>query len=259
VQPNYLPISLAFNFLPGRITRDEPALRHAITVAIDKQQFNQAAYAGRALVATSVFRPGSECYDATTKKQVEAGGVDKAKQILTAGGFTLSGGRLTKNGRQVHLDYITTPLLNQGPDYITSVLQQLGIDVTLRNLPGAAYGAAILANDYDVGNIRGSQADPSPGIGQLQIQGMPNSLGGTNSATAGYQDAALTRAWQGGYSTLGATSCKHFANVQQMLLKNWYINPLVFSNFDVFAKTTLSYPTLDPSGLSYPVMFIKAK
>jgi peptide/nickel transport system substrate-binding protein len=259
VQPNYNPVELAFNFLPGHVTRDDAGLRHAIVVAIDKKQFNQAAYAGRAIEATSVFRPGSECYDASTKKLVEPQSIDKAKQILLADGYTYSGSKLMKNGQQLHLDFITTPLLNSGPDYITNVLQQLGIDVTLRNLPGSAYGAAILANAYDVGSIRGSQADPSPGIGQLQIQGLPNSLGGTNAATAAYQDTALQKEWQLGYQTLGAASCKHFSNVQLMLQKNWYIDPLVFSNFDVFGKKTLSYPPLDPSGLTYPIFYIKAK
>jgi peptide/nickel transport system substrate-binding protein len=258
---NYLTLILVFNMRDGRLFADPDGakLREAIMTAVDPQKFNQAAYAGQAEVTTSVFRPGSECYDPATKNLVPKPSIDAAKQILTSAGYKYSGGNLLDpSGKPVHIRLNLTTLMNSGPEYIDSVLSALGFDIDFFNGPGAQYGTNFVLGNFDVSIQRGTMVSGDAGAQLFPMIGQPPPAG-SNYPAAGYKDAELQRLIQAGYQNPGKGGCKYFTLVQEMLLKKHYLLPLVAPYFDIYVKKGISFPPVSIDGGALPVYYINPK
>jgi peptide/nickel transport system substrate-binding protein len=261
IAPNYKPLIMVFNMKAGRLFADPSGakIREAISTAVDPQKFNQAMYAGRGSPVTSVFRSDAECYDPKTKSLYPTPNMDKAKQILASDGWTLVNGKLTKNGQPMpRFRLLLTPLMNQGPDYVFSVLQDLGMDVEFVNLPGNAYGQGVLGSNFDLSIFRGTTILADPGIALTSFQGAPPPDGG-NYGFTGYQDPDAQRFMNAGLQNLGKGGCKYFALYQELVLKKHYLFPLVAPNFDLFASQGIQFPKGSVASSAYPVYYLKVK
>jgi ABC-type transport system substrate-binding protein len=245
----------------GRLFADPGGakIREAISTAIDPQKFNQAVYAGRGSLVTSIFRSDADCYDPKTKSLYPTPSMDKAKQILASDGWTIVNGKLSKNGQPMpRFRLLLTPLMNQGPDYILSVLQDLGMDVEFANLPGSGYGNAVLGSNFDLSIFRGTTILSDPGIQLVSFQGAPPPDGG-NYGYTGYQDPDAQRFMNAGLQNLGTGGCKYFALYQELVLKKHYLFPLVAPNFDIFASKGIKYPKGSVSSSAYPLYYLNVK
>lgn len=256
--PNWYTDDVVYNMREDRpfVLGDEhgAALRAAISTAVAPKQWSVAADDGQSEVVTSPFRPQAECYDPSTRELMPDPSVEAAKQVLTDAGFTYSDGKLMQDGRQVQLELLTSPLMNAGPDYLVSVFQELGIDVKLDNLAGSAYGENVLGGNFDVTVIRGSQHNPAPGANLDPISGTPTPKG-FNAAATGLGHEELDKALAAALATTGEKSCQAFAKVQQIMLREHYLLPMVARNYDIFARG-LSIPKLDPD-FTYPIFYVK--
>jgi peptide/nickel transport system substrate-binding protein len=251
---NYYTDDLAFNQRPGRPLSGPEAkpLRLAISTAVDPKLWNQASNAGHGEVATGWFRKGTECYDPSIAKLMPTPSIDRAKQILTQAGYTYSGTKLLKDGKQVALDLLTTPLANQGPDYLLATLTQLGIDVTPRNQPGSVYGTNFLNGNFDMTIVRGSQSNFDAGLNVAPKFGDV----AFNTAWAGYGDAEFNRLVSAANQNPGQGGCKYFSLVQKKALENAYNLPMAARNFEIFSRgiETASQST----GSVFPSFWFKA-
>jgi peptide/nickel transport system substrate-binding protein len=253
IVPNFLVLTLVFNERPGTPFYTDKLLRQGLATAVDPAKFNAATYDGKGTVATSIFRPGSECFDPKTKSLVPTPSIDKARQILAQDGWQYTNGKLMKNGQQLKLRINLTPLMNSGPEYIASVYQQLGADVDLSNVPGPTYGTNMINGFYDISIIRSTTVSNDAGAGQFPYVGDPTPQG-SNYANAGADDPKLEYYQKASFQN---ASCKYFALWQESLLQGYHLRPLVAPNLDVYATKGVTVPALIPDAPGFAPYWIK--
>jgi peptide/nickel transport system substrate-binding protein len=239
---------IVFNMRPGHPTTDL-ALRKALMTAIDPNDLNQAEYAGRAIAVSSVFPPGSECYDPRTTKLMPHSSISAAKAILASAGYTLQGGTLMKDGAPVKLKVLSTSsVFASAGEYLDSVFSQLGIQINLVTDPVSFGGQAIAGNFDVVTSSNGvSTAASGPGLGLFLTAG-PTAPAGYNLGATGIGDPAFQKALNQGFETLGKSSCAGFDQVQELYLTKYYLYPGSVQLVDWFAKKGVQWLPLG-SGL----------
>ena len=202
----------------------DPVLREALFQAIDPKGYNQVANGGRGILSSSFLTPDANCYDASTKPLAPTYNVDKAKATLTAGGYSVGSGGITKDGKPVNLMVVGRTDFNQGPDYLISQLNNLGFKTdgsrpTLDNVP---YGQAFQAGNWDITVEFIPTATPEPGVNITFFTGEPPPKG-TNFARM--LDSKITGEVQAALQAPLADRCKQWATVQEDLLKNHDLLP----------------------------------
>lgn len=219
-----LTLPLLFNQSPGRPTAD-PAVRQALMSAVDRNQWNRIVYQGRGFASPSFLGPGGDCYDASVAKYLPANpGPERAKQILTAAGWTLINGKFQKDGRPLVIDFpATTVGVGSGPDYVDSVWDSAGITVKYASLDFNTWLQRVLSSNFDTLVIQNSSVTPSPSAGASQYLG-PLPPTGFNWGHVVNPEADSE--WQLANASVGAQRCQHWSNVQRLLLQHLDILPL---------------------------------
>jgi peptide/nickel transport system substrate-binding protein len=222
---NYAPRILDFNMYPGHAT-DDLALRKALMLAIDQKSLRDAISPYDGTLTPSILLPGTECYDAGAASSFPTLNIAEAKQVLAAGGYTLSGGKLTKNGQPVKISLLESASHGQGGAYLQAQWAKLGIATNVEDQPEAPYGQNVFEGNFDVAFTNTTQASPDPGTRLVYWSGPSVKAGGANLADTGAGDSVLTKAVQTALSTNGSASCKAFKVVQQRYLSQFYIYPI---------------------------------
>jgi peptide/nickel transport system substrate-binding protein len=258
---NQLVSSLFLNQRSGRVFADPGGakLREAVFNAVDRGKVNQSWLDGTGTITPSVIRPEAECFDPKTKTMVPAtGSIDRAKQILTAAGYSWVNGKLTKGGDRVpRIRLLMTTQMNAAPEYVNAVLNDLGFDVEFSNLDATAYGAAFVQGNFDVTMVRGTRLAPEAGEQLSVYTGEPSPVG-TNYSAIGVQDPEFQRLVKAGYQNPGHGGCKYFALVQERMLKNFWVLPLVGQNNEYYGTKGYFFPNASvDAGGAFPVYFIK--
>jgi ABC-type transport system substrate-binding protein len=225
---------LWFNLAPARPGSDI-AVRQALITALDTKSYTLAANGGRGKAATSVVPTGAPCYDPGTAKLVPTPSVDKAKQILTSAGYTLSNGKFQKDGKALVVNLISDGTQGAGPEYIVNTWNQLGIGSTLQvNDQPTGLNRALTSVDYDATVFNLNTPLPIPGWQMVsKVTGAPSPKGGNFLVVS---DPVLVTESNAAEATTGAESCKHWANFQQQLWKTWSVLPLDTDGYDYFVK-----------------------
>lgn len=207
---------------PGHPLADK-ALREALAYAVDSKAWNQAAYNGYGTISTSWLTPDGQCFDPATKDLVPSYDLAKAKSVLQAAGYTVrADGKLhDKSGSVVALKLMGFPNVAAGPEYVLSQLQKLGIDATLQNLDFATFGQKIRGGDWDITWLYIPNEYPLLSANIVFLTGKLVSQGGQNRATI--QDPAVDTAVQTAMTAAPADQCKAWAQVQELVLKGYYL------------------------------------
>lgn len=133
------------------------AVRQAISLAINRQEIDtigESGYEAPVTNATGVLLPnfGSQL-DPSYKNAALYDNITEAKQILSKAGFSVSGGILSKAGKQVSLtlgdpsgfsDYMTDD------EIIASELKAIGIKVTVEGLSTNAWDADLADGNFQM-------------------------------------------------------------------------------------------------------------
>jgi peptide/nickel transport system substrate-binding protein len=237
--------SVVFNMRAGRPFGADPVLRHAVFASVDPKAYNQAAMSNHGTISPGLARPGNECYNSAWSKLHPGNpSVDDGKKILQQGGYTYSGDKLMKNGKQVSISVLTNAITGAGADYFGDVLRRLGFDVTQNNAVGSAYGTAALAGNFDIAIQRGAGDNPAPGSSFTPMSGGP-SPDTQNIAYTGGGDRDYNLKIINALKNTGALSCKYLDQAMQYALKKWFIDPLVAYDADVFGKGVDFLPAQD--------------
>lgn len=238
---NYHAFPLAFNMYEGRITNDE-SVRKALMAAVDPKGWSDAAFNGRGTVTNgSLVMPEQDCYDESI--QAEPASIDRAKQILTDGGWTQEGNTWTKGGESLKIDLLGDARLGAGNEYLLNQFRQLGIDVKLRVEDAATYGASSISGDWDVNVVNYTVVSPEIGQDLAIISGKapPN---GINVGNTGRGDAEFQQAAADALRFAGEKGCEAFNTFNQMLLDKAYVFPMAMEPYNMFGDGTWDFAPL---------------
>lgn len=237
---SYLSYSLVFNQAPGHPTVDE-TVRRALIAAVDQKAWNQVAYQGLGKVSPSFLSQNAECFEPSTQSLVPANpGPAKAKAILTAAGYTTgANGKLEKDGKPLTVNFVATTVnFGQGPDYLATQWDQAGFTVQSNITDFNTYLQRLLSGQFDIfpEQYGGDVPDPNTAIRNFLGPGPP---AGANWPRT--QDAAAVTEWNAANASTGAERCKHYANLQKLLLQNSDIFPLAAPTTQWFARPGIDF------------------
>jgi peptide/nickel transport system substrate-binding protein len=133
---------------------DDPRVRKAISLALDRRELNQAIYQGKAGPGT-VFRPGSvtSLEDAsqwpghryTPDGKKDPRDIAEAKRLLAEAGYP--------NGFETEYMYRNIWTYGDEAPFVKAQLAKVGIVLNLKVVESAAGLAAYAAGEYDIGRI----------------------------------------------------------------------------------------------------------
>ena len=217
--------NLVFNHSSGRPTAD-PKVREALMSAIDRNAWNRIVYKGRGFSSPSFLGPTADCYDASVAQYLPKNpSPDNAKKILLAAGWTVgANGKLEKNGQPLVINFVaTTAAVGGGPDYLDSVWDSAGITVKYDVLDFNSWLQRQLKSDFDALVQQYSSDTPNP-EGAIQAFLGPTPPAGLNLPKTTDPEAEMELKLA--QTTVGTERCKHWSNVQRLLLQNFNLLPL---------------------------------
>jgi peptide/nickel transport system substrate-binding protein len=161
-------VSLTFNVTKAPL--NDPAVRQAISYGIDRQQLSAQGETGYELPATStagILLPGGSSFlePSLANNLPATGDPAKVKSILTADGWTMTGGKWTKGGKTISFS-IADPIPYS--DYyldaqaIAKQLNALGFNVTVDGIGDATVWQSDLTNGTFDAAIHWSNQGPGP-------------------------------------------------------------------------------------------------
>ena len=140
---------------------DDPDVRQALNVAIDRQQLVDT-------VLSDAFRPATSVLASTTPGYTDlsddlAFDAAKAEQLLDGAGWTKgTDGIREKDGAKLSVDVVYAPLFTGSQAVLELAQQQLravGVDLVLRQLTPADQQAVLTSGDYDTYYYNVTRAD----------------------------------------------------------------------------------------------------
>ncbi len=220
--PLWSAAQIAFNMGPGHAT-DDKAVREALTYAINPATYNKIATEGGepGVLTPSIVVPGEACYDAAVAKLVPKPNMAKAASLLASDGYTLSGGKLMKNGQQLtlHLTGLNFTSAAAG-DYVVAQLSALGIAVNMDS--PTQYSADVVDGDWDVAALSDSGngvPDPTRDLPVFSGSPPPNGL---NFGDTGAGNTQLNTLVKDAEEYSGAKQCQYLDQLQELFVKNYW-------------------------------------
>lgn len=134
---------------------DDPRVRRAMNLALDRRELNQAGYGGAGLAA-SAFLPGTAVsaeevaqwpgYRSTPDGQKDPRDIAEARRLLAEAGYV----------KGFEATYLYTPGWPEPvlAPFVKEELGRIGIRLTLRQMESSARAAALASGEYDIANIR---------------------------------------------------------------------------------------------------------
>lgn len=230
---------LIFNESPDRPTGD-PKVREALMSAIDRNAWNRVVYEGRGLTSPSFLAPAANCYDASVAQYLPKDtSPEKAKQILTAAGWSLVNGKFQKNGKTLAVELLASgSTLGNGWEYLSTVWDSAGITVKTDLITDfSAWVQNLTQSNFDVTIPQTSSTAPSPSATVFFIGAVPPK--GYNFSKTVNPEA--DREFALAQSTVGAERCQHWSNVQRLLLQGFDILPLAAPGVVSFGRAGLDW------------------
>lgn len=220
----------------GHATADQ-AVRQALATAIDPKAYGQAAYNGYMIPTTSFLTPDANCFDPATRSLVPTPSVAKAKQIMSAAGYQTGsdGTWQDKNHRPMTILVAGADFQSSGPDYLAAQFTAAGFSVKLSKTDRGNFTQRVVKGDLDVAVDDATSATPDPnGTGTLALFTGPIPPAGTNFIFMDYPDIDAEIA--AANASTGAEACKHWAKVQQELLKRYVVIPMGAAQIQFYGR-----------------------
>jgi oligopeptide transport system substrate-binding protein len=211
----------------GHTPLDNPNVRKALSMAIDRNALIRDVAGGVGKPATSMIPPGMPGYQADLGKDIDFN-PQQAKQLLAQAGFSDP-----STFPQLHFRYATTSANQSRAEFVQAQLKQnLGIDIVLDSMESKAFQAAYKAKDFDLA-WEGWGADyPDP-------QDWMTGLFACNASNNKYNycDQQFDKlAQQGDTSTDQNQRMQAYAQAQQLLVQDLPVAPLYYRGRLVLVK-----------------------
>jgi peptide/nickel transport system substrate-binding protein len=228
----FLANPLVFNQLPNHPTVD-PAVREALIAAVDPKAVLAAVGGPKyGITSTSFVTAAAQCYDPNTAKLLPQPGLSRAKAILTAAGYSLVSGKMTKSGKPLTITYAQGHDFDPVPDYLVKQWSDLGVTVTSNVTDTSTWiSGSLLPGNFDASILQVNGTAPLPAKLASRLSGPPQVPN-----FARIVDPTLDSEYAAAEASTGAESCRHWANFQEELLKNHDYLPLVAQTSYWFSK-----------------------
>src|SRR5579884_1579422 len=228
----YLANPLVFNQLPNHPTAD-PAVRQALITAIDPKTVLAALGGSQYGINTTSFEtPAAQCFDPGTAKLLPRPDLAKARSVLTADGYTLVNGKMTKDGKPLTISYAQGHDFDPVPDYLIKQWTDLGVTVVSNITDTSTWISSYLfPGNYDATILQVNGTAPLPAKLASRLSGPPKIPN-----YARINDPVLDREYAAAEASTGAQSCQHWANFQEELLKHYDYLPLVAQTNHWFSR-----------------------
>lgn len=226
---------LTFNESPG-LPGADPLVRAALAHAVDPAAWNQATYLGQGTIAGNYITPAVPCF-VDLADLVQSFDTNEAIGLLRQAGWVQDDdGKLTKNGQPLEIRLVGVDYQKAGPEYLQTVLTDLGATVKLRVLSDSDYVGVVLGEgmDWDVTPFPFNPPMPSPNSASLFLAGEPPSEGGVNLTNA--HNNAFEQAREEALATTGPEQCTHWADAATALIENVDLKPLVYYSTRWFSR-----------------------
>lgn len=185
---------LWFNLEDDSIFQDNPALREAIALSINKMEIAQAIHGDYAIRNEGYVPKSSWAYPEETNPVPFD--LDKAREVLEEAGYYYEDELLYKDGEQVTLEYLGTTSEEQWEliaQIVIERLRQLGIETDLTMLEWGAYLDRFTSGDFTLSSMGWSQSVDEPAL-YLDVLVMTDGRGNFTGYSNEEVDELLTEA-----------------------------------------------------------------
>ena len=230
---------MQMNELPDRVTADI-AVREALMTAVDPKAWNQAMNNGEGVLSSSFITSNTECFEPATAALMPTPSLDKAKQILTAAGWTAGAdGKFAKGGKPLAIKVLGNTTQNAAPEYLVDQFTKLGATVTLERPDFATFAGKWRNGEFDVSVSNVSLASPTPASAVQYLAG--TYIPGQAINPARVNDPELDRAVTAAKESAGAERCRNWSIVQKRFLEQKHILPMAGQVTSVFARAGFDF------------------
>jgi peptide/nickel transport system substrate-binding protein len=227
-----------YNEDKGHVTAD-PAVRKALTQALDLDQLQKVITSGTGAPATQLAEtPPTGCSTNSVEGNLPATDAGAAASDLAAAGWAKgSDGILAKNGTKLSVTFLYDSALGSGgsaaAELVVNAWKQLGVDVKATSKPTAQMQAALFGSgDWDVAWEPINVNTPDQLVPFLSGPGLAD--GGNNFA--GIANADYNAAVKTAMTKSGAEGCPDWQSAEAALFKNADIVPFASQLFRSYAK-----------------------
>ncbi|MER5626902.1 ABC transporter substrate-binding protein [Streptosporangium sp. NPDC002544] len=235
-QSIYGAFFLVFNQASGRPGAD-PALRAALAGAVSATDFNTSAFFGAGDPAASPVSPEVPCHNQVRPPvaTVDSAAVTKA---LTEAGWSLEGGELVRDGKQLRIKLLGSTDYAAGFEYVLEALRKTGASVELQLVELNAFAETLFkGDDWDVTVYPFTPLAPSLGALGLFVTGEAPPKGAN---FAGIRNSGFESAVAKAQASLGAKRCAFWAEAQKAIVESADVVPLVHLKPSWFARAGLT-------------------
>jgi len=217
---------LSFNFHDPRLR--DVRVRRAIAYAIDRNNIVNTMLRGTGRIATGMLSPENWAYDGNVTGYTYD--PQKSRQLLDQAGYPAG-----SNGmRGLRFDYKTTPEGARLGEVFQAMLQQVGIELTIRTLDFATYYADIQAGNFDLTSLQWVGIN-DPNSYYMIFDSKKTPPHGENRGY--YSSSALDSLLEAGMSTVDLEARKKiYAQVQQFAADDlpyvslWWVDNVAVMN-----------------------------
>jgi ABC-type transport system substrate-binding protein len=199
-------------------------VRQALITAIDPKQYVEAL-GMPAKVSSSIVTPNVACFNSDTAKLAPTPSVSAATRILENDGWTMSGGKLSKNGKPLELNFPAEQGYGAGAEYMANAWQQMGATVKFQQVDPGTWISRVVASNYDVTLLNNKLDLPTVGLTAQQLYAAPPQPAGTNFMNIANWKQLQQWVFQA-ESMTGSAACGPLEQVQASLWTNWNTLPL---------------------------------
>jgi ABC-type oligopeptide transport system substrate-binding subunit len=127
-------------------------VRKGLVAAMGRQNLVRVILGKSGRLSNTLLLPDSSCGDKTTGKLIPPSDQAAARKYFQTAGYTLQGGRLTKDGKQLALKAQIIDSYAPAADYLVTVWGQMGIQVNPVVAPASQVIATITSptGDWDI-------------------------------------------------------------------------------------------------------------
>ncbi|WP_313891087.1 ABC transporter substrate-binding protein [Psychrobacillus sp.] len=139
----------------------DPNIRKALNMAIDKSILVQAILAGEGTVVDGPLSSNFFGYDPEVENYGYKYNQDEAIKLLESSGWSKNGkGIMEKNGKELSLELLTTAATNQQAQIIQAMTKEIGISIEIQSMESATLIEKAGNGEFDLAFLSYAYSDP---------------------------------------------------------------------------------------------------